>query len=78
MKFMACWPESDPEHWFEVEAHDAQAAANEAAERICSKDCECYRSFQESQVILTRDRTGSVRAFNVSVEMLPSFSARAS
>jgi heterodisulfide reductase subunit B len=77
-EFQACWPEYDPEHWFDVDGYDAEAAAEKAAETICSKDCECYSSFEEAQVILVRDKAGSVRAFKVRVEMLPDFTAVAS
>lgn len=77
MKFFACWPDNDPEHWIEVEAYDAEAAAKDAAERICSKDCVCYGSFEDpGELILVRDTCGKHRYFRVSVEMVPSFSAR--
>lgn len=76
MKYRCCWFDNDPDTWTELEAPDWDDAANRYAEQLCERDNECYSSFQHGEIVLVKVAGSTPRAFEVTMEMLPHFSAR--
>jgi hypothetical protein len=78
--FRVCWPDSNPDHWIEIEAFDAEQAAELGASAICERENECYSSFEndgETIHVVDPDPAGrGLQSFKVSVEFEPVFRAR--
>jgi hypothetical protein len=76
--FRVCWPDSDPDHWIEIDAFDAEQAAELGASHICERENECYSSFEnDGETIHVTDAAGrDLQNFKVSVEFEPVFRAR--
>lgn len=65
------------EDWYEVDATDAEAAAEAVAERLVHNDPACFRDLEgDGELVLVRGPDGKHRAFRVSAELVPVFSAR--
>lgn len=74
--FRVRWPDYDDE-WIEIDAYDAEQAAELAAANICERDNECYSSFEDDgETLIVEERPGEWRWFKVSVEFSPVFRAR--
>jgi hypothetical protein len=73
--FRVCWHDSDPDHWIEIEALDAEQAAELGAAHICEHENECYSAFQSGETVIVEERVGEWRRFKVSVEFEPVFRA---
>ncbi len=77
MKFLVCWPDYDPDSWTEIDAYDAELAAKLYAERVCEHDNECYSSFEHGEFVAVKEAPSDTgQLFTVTMEMVPSFSAR--
>ncbi len=76
-KYLACSPNYDDTHWFEVESFDPQMAAEDAAQLLCDGDPEFYRCFEHGETILVKsvDNNELMGTFTVYVESVPHFSA---
>jgi hypothetical protein len=76
--FRVCWPDSDPDHWIELDAYDAEQAAELGAAHICERENECYSSFEKDgeTMHVTNAAGRDLQSFKVSVEFVPSFRAR--
>jgi hypothetical protein len=75
--FLCSWPDNDPASWHEQEATCATHAARLFAEHYCARNNECYRSFLGGELILVKSAGSEPQAFEVTVEMVPEFHARA-
>ncbi len=76
--FHVCFPEWDPETWYEKRACDASDAAIDEAERQCNEDAGNYRAFADGMAALVREDGASlIQRFEVTVESVPVFSATA-
>jgi len=77
VKYLVCYPNHDPECWIGVDAVDAEHAATSYAEQLCSRDCECYSTFAGGDDLLVKVVGGYPQRFEVMVESVPHFHARA-
>jgi hypothetical protein len=75
MKYQCCWSERDPDSWTEVEAYDRELAATAYVEQLCARDNECYSTFLGGEIVLVKVVGGAARAYEVTMKMLPLFSA---
>ena len=77
MKHLVCRPADDPEHWTEVEARDPERAVTTHAEGLCGRDPGYYEVFTGGDDLLVKVAGGEPKRFEVTVEAVPHFSARA-
>jgi hypothetical protein len=76
VKYQCCWTDNDPESWTEIDAYDRELAAIKYVEQLCERDSECYSSFRGGELVLVKVVGGKSQAFEVTLEMIPSFTAR--
>jgi hypothetical protein len=77
MKFKVCIPYFDETAWHEVESDDAEAAAESYVSELCSRDPECFSSFEgDGLVLLVRGIGSTTTPVMVTAEMEPSYTAR--
>jgi hypothetical protein len=76
MKYQCCWVERDPNSWTEIDAYDRELAATEYVKQLCARDAESYSSFAGGELVLVKIVGGTARAYEVTLEMIPSFTAR--
>lgn len=75
-EFEARWP-SDDDDWTPIEAVDARDAAERHAARICSRDNECYSTFENGgeSIEVRRARTVHSVTYRVTCSFDPTFRA---
>lgn len=73
--FRCCWPDHDPASWTLVEANDEKLAATAYVEQLCAHNTERYSAFGGGELVIVRGAGGS-QAFEVTLEIVPHFSAR--
>jgi len=76
MKYLCCWALNDPNSWTEVEAYDRELAATEYVKQLCAGDPEYYSRFSGGNLVQVKIVGGKSQAYEVTVEMLPHFTAR--
>jgi hypothetical protein len=76
MIFKICRPDHDETAWHEVDAADGNGAATEYVRELCSRDPECFASFEgDGELLLVRGRGGTT-VIRVTAELVPSYHAR--
>lgn len=80
MIYECCWSANDPESWRTIDGSDAEDAAETYVERICSDDCDNYKSFESGERITVRDASTKehLGVFTVTGERYWHFHARPS
>lgn len=76
IRYRVCLPDYDETHWEDAQASDPSEAAEFAARARCSRDPECYRSFEDPGMIVMVKDNERTHAYRVTVEMVPKFSAK--
>lgn len=76
VRYAVCIPDFDETAWHEVESSDADDAGAKWATELCSRDPECYSSFDGDGLVVLVRGGGCTVPVRVSVEMVPSFTAR--
>lgn len=88
-RFTVLYPERDDTAWHDVEGFgagdpiragdvDFENAAERHCADLCSRDPECYASFEgDGAIVMVRDRRfDELRAVRVTVESVPAWTAR--
>jgi hypothetical protein len=76
MIFKVCRPDHDETAWHEVDDTDAVGAAESYVRELCSRDPECFASFEgDGEVLLVRV-PGGTAVVRVTAELVPSYHAR--
>lgn len=76
MKYLCSCPTHVPDDWTEVETYDRETAAEQYVAQLCERETSCYVSFESGAIVLVKVNGGAARAFEVTMDLRPHFTAR--
>jgi hypothetical protein len=76
VKYLCSFPAHAPDTWTEVETYDRETAAEEYVAQLCERETACYVSFERGAVVLVKVAGGAARAFEVTMDLHPRFTAK--